>query len=143
MTVQLMPYGFIVLPRGYWAYMNTNWNDAWAGKIERFDGTSIIFFSGGLIQSPFEVFKKKIKWTKTSMTVDRQFVYSLVKTKKSKRVIANIDGVFFDSEIKDEAEIEGFLSIISRYREGRCESCFNSSWTKGMRKSLEKRFGEK
>ncbi|MBK8813104.1 MAG: hypothetical protein IPN69_20555 [Acidobacteria bacterium] len=144
MTVQLTPYGYIELPRGYWAYMEKDYMDAWTGYIEKFDATSKIYFAAGLIQSPFEVYKDPMEWTKTLKIGDREFAYLLVKTNEIKRVIVSVGSHdFFDFGIKDEAEIDGFLKIIGKYRKGRCESCLNSRWTKGLRKSLEKRFGEK
>ena len=142
MSVQLMPYGYIELPRGYWAYMLSDWMDAWSGYIENFDGTSRIKFSAGLIQPPFEVFKKEIKWTKTLEIDGFGITYALVERDGSKRVIASIKSAYFDQVIKDESEIEGFLKIVEKYKGGRCESCFDSRWTKPMRKRLESRFGE-
>lgn len=142
MTVHLTPFGYIELPRGYWAYMNRDMMDAWVGNIEKFDGTSTIYFAAGLIVSPFEEYKKDIKWTKELRNDGLELTYALVEKDGSKRVIASIKSTYFDHVINDESEIEGFLKVIEKYQGGRCESCFDSRWTKPMRKRLESRFGE-
>ncbi len=143
MLVQLTPHGYIELPRGYWAYMLSDWMDAWSGYIENFDGTSRIYFAAGLIVSPFEKYKKEINWTKELRNDGIELTYALVEKDGSKRVIAAIKSAYFDQVIKDESEIEGFLKIVEKYKGGRCESCFDSRWTKSARKNLEKLFGER
>lgn len=36
--IQLTPFGYISLPKGYWAFMDYDMRDAWSGLIEPLDG---------------------------------------------------------------------------------------------------------
>lgn len=137
-VIQLTPFGYISLPKGYWAYMDYNMMDAWGGIIEPLDGSFKIRFSDGIIVSVFDGENKNLKWKKELKTENYTINYALADDGKTKRILAKIGSANFSAQIKDDSEIEKFLEIISKYRKGRCESCFNSHYTKGLRKFFEK-----
>ena len=66
--VQITPNGYISLPRGYWAFMDANYMDAWGGLIESLNGDFWIRFSDGIIVSVFDGEDKNIKWRKELKT---------------------------------------------------------------------------
>lgn len=135
--IQLTPFGYITLPKGYWAYMDYNMMDAWGGIIETLSGDFKIRFSDGLIISVFDGEEKNIKWRKELKTENYSINYALSDNGKNKRILAKIKSANFSVEIKDDLDINKFLEIISEYRIGRCESCFNSHNTKRMKKVFE------
>ncbi len=136
--IQLTPYGYITLPKGYWAYMDYDMMDAWGGIIETLSGDFKIRFLDGLIVSVFDGEDKNIKWRKELKTENYSINYALSDNGKNKRILAKIKSANFSAEIKNDSEIEQFLEIISKYRTGRCESCFNSHNTKRMKKVFER-----
>lgn len=135
-SVQLTPFGYISLPKGYWAYMNADYMDAWSGIIEPLEGDFKISFSDGLIVSVFDGEEKNLKWKKQLVTDNGIVYYGLAETKKSKRILAKIWTANFSAQIKNDSDIERFLEIIKRYRRGRCESCYDSRITKQLKKNF-------
>ena len=75
--VQLTPFGYISLPRGYWAFMEADYMDAWSGIIETFEGDFKIRFSDGIIVSVFDGEDKNIKWKKELKTENYSINYAL------------------------------------------------------------------
>lgn len=136
--IQLTPFGYISLPKGYWAYMDANYGDAWAGFIETLDSKYKIRFSDGLIVSVFDGEDKNIKWRKELKTENYSITYALADDGKTKRILAKIKSANFSTQIQDDSDVDKFLEIISSYQTGRCESCFNSQSTKGIKKVFEK-----
>lgn len=137
-TVQLTPFGYISLPKGYWAYMDADYMDAWGGIIEPLKGDFKIWFSDGLVVSVFDGEDKKFKWKKQLVTDNGIIYYALTENKKSKLILAKIWTANFSAQIKDDSDIERFLEIIKRYRRGRCERCFYSKNTKQLKKFFER-----
>lgn len=137
-VIQLTPFGYISLPKGYWAYMDYNMMDAWGGVIETLSGDFKIHFRDGIIVSVFDGEDKNIKWRKELKTENYSINYALADNGKRKNILAKIGSANFSAQIKDDSEIEKFLDIISKYRKGKCETCFNSHTTKYMRKFFEK-----
>jgi GWxTD domain-containing protein len=82
-VVQLTPFGYITLPTGYWAYMNTDYHDAWSGIIEPLNSTFKIRFSDGIIESIFDREKKHIKWRKQLNVDNYTIVYALAIYKQT------------------------------------------------------------
>ena len=136
--VQLTPFGYLTLPKGYWAYMTTDFMDAWIGIVETLNGDFKISFSDGIIVSVFKGEDKNIKWEKELKTENYTIIYALADDGKTKRILAKIESANFSTQIKDDSEIEKFLEIISNYRTGSCEQCFDSHYTKHLRKIFEK-----
>lgn len=137
-VIQLTPFGYISIPKGYWAYMNADYMDAWSGLIESLDGSFKVSFSDGLIVSVFDGEDKNIKWRKELKTENYLINYALADDGKHKRILAKIKSANFSAKISNESDIDKFLEIIRQYRTGRCASCFNSHSTKGLRKIFEK-----
>ena len=135
---QLTPYGYISLPSNYWAFMDYDMVDAWGGIIESFDRSFRIRFSDGIIVSVFDGEDKNIVWKKELNTENGNITYALSENGQTKRVLAKIKGANFSAEVKNEAEIKRFLEIIKNYRTGKCEDCFNSRYTKRMKKYFER-----
>lgn len=133
-VVQLTPYGYITLPIGYWAYMDTDYHDAWSGIIEPLNSTFKIRFSDGIIESIFDRETKHIKWQKQLNTDNYTIDYALAVNKKNKVVLAKIKSATFQLTIENESDIDIFLEIIRNYRVGRCEKCFDSHNTKMLKK---------
>lgn len=137
-TVQLTPFGYMALPKGYWAFMDYDMMDAWGSVIETLNGDFKIRFSDGIIVSVFDGEDKNIKWKKELKTENYSIIYALTDDGKTKRVLAKIDSSNFSTEIKNDSDIDKFLEVISRYRTGRCEKCFYSKTAKNLRKFFEK-----
>jgi thiol-disulfide isomerase/thioredoxin len=136
--VQLTPFGYISLPKGYWTFMDADYMDAWGGLIESLNGDFKIRFSDGIIVSVFDGEDKNIKWKKELKTENYSINYALTDNGKTKRVLAKIKSANFSALIENDSDVIKFLEIISKYRIGRCEKCFNSHNTKGLRKFFEK-----
>jgi hypothetical protein len=137
-SIQLTPFGYIILPKDYWAYMDADYMDAWGGVIEPIKGDFKIIFSDGIMVSVFDGEDKNLKWKKQLVTDNGIIYYALAETKKSKRILAKIWTANFSAKIKDDSDVERFLEIIKRYRRGKCESCFNSKYTKQLKKIFER-----
>lgn len=137
-VVQLTPYGYMTLPKGYWAYMDADYMDAWSGLIESLDGSFWIRFGDGIIESVFDKNNKNIKWRKELKTENNLITYALSEDGKTKLILAKIKTANFSADIQNDSDIDKFLEIISLYRTGRCETCFNSRNTKGLKKYFEK-----
>ena len=137
-VIQLTPFGYISIPKGYWAYMDADYMDAWGGLIESLDGSFKVRFSDGLIVSVFDGEDKNIKWKKELKTENHSINYALADDGKQKRILAKIKSANFSAKISNESDIDKFLEIIRHYRTGLCESCFSSHSTKGLRKIFEK-----
>lgn len=137
-SVQLTPFGYISLPRGYWAYMDADYMDAWGGIIEPLEGNFKIIYSDGIVVSVFDGENKNLKWKRYLETENGTITYALAENKKSKRILAKMWTANFSAQIKDDSDIERFLEIIKRYRRGRCESCFYSKNTKQLKKFFER-----
>lgn len=134
--IQLTPLGYISLPKDYWAYMDSDYMDAWAGTIEPLikDNKLKIKFSDGIIVPVFGGENKNIKWKKELITENNKIIYAFEDNGRTKKVLAKIKGANFSATIKDESEIKNFLEIIENYRSGKCEKCFYSGWTKPLKK---------
>lgn len=137
-VIQLTPFGYASLPKAYWAYMDNDWMDAWAGVIEPLNGSFKIRFSDGLVSSVFEGEDKNIKWRKELKAENNLITYALSDNGISKRILAKIGSANFSAKVENDAEIEKFLEIIGNYRKGRCENCFNSRTTKYLKKHFKK-----
>lgn len=137
-VIQLTPRGYITLPKGYWAIMDYDMMDAWGGVIETLSGDFKIRFSDGIIVSVFDGQDKNIKWKKELKTENYSITYALADNGKTKRILAKIESANFSTQIQDDSDVDKFLEVISRYRTGRCEKCFNSRYTKGLKKYFEK-----
>ena len=136
--VQLTPSGYISLPKGYWAFMDYDMMDAWGGLIELLNGDFKIRFSDGTIVSVFDGEDRNVKWKKELKTENYSINYALADDGKTKRILAKIKSANFSAQIQNHSEIDKFLEIISQYRTGRCENCFDSHYTKRLRKFFEK-----
>jgi GWxTD domain-containing protein len=136
--IQLTPYGYISLPKTYWAFMDTDYHDAWSGIIEPLDGSFQIRFFDGLIESIFDKQKKHIKWKKQLKTENYTIDYALAVYGETKHILAKINSATFQMKIMNDSDIDKFLEIIRNYQKGRCETCFDSHNTKNIKKVFEK-----
>ncbi len=136
--VQLTPFGYISLPKGYWAFMDADYMDAWGGFIESLNEDFKIRFSDGTVVSVFDGEDKNIKWKKELKTENYSIIYALTDDGKTKHILAKIESANFSAQIQNDSEIDMFLKIISQYRTGRCEKYFDSHNTKVLRKNFEK-----
>ena len=137
-VIQLTPFGYITLPKNYWAYMEKDWGDAWGGVIEPLDGSFQISFTAGLVNSAFENYAGKIKWKKELNMENGSIIYALAENASTKSILAEIKGANFTARIENDSDIEKFLEIIKNYRPGRCEKCFSSGTTKYLKKYFER-----
>ena len=112
--------------------------DAWSGVIESLDGSFKIRFSDGTIVSVFDNKDKNIKWKKELKTENYSINYALEDRGKTKFILAKIKSANFSAQIQNDLDIDKFLEIISQYRTGQCEKCFNSRTTKYLKKFFEK-----
>lgn len=138
--IQLTPYGYISLPVSYWAYMEADFMDAWAGSIETLDATFKITYTDGIIVSIFDNEKSNFKWLNEIKTDDYTITYGLLDNGKIKQIIAKLKTVNFSAQIQNDADIDTFLEIISNYKTGRCDGCLSANNTKQMKRFFEKRF---
>lgn len=136
--IQLTPFGYISLPKGYWAFMDYDMMDAWGGGIETLNGDFKIRFSDGLIVSIFDSEDKNIKWKKELKTENYSIIYALADDGKTKRILAKIGDANFATDFQNDADIDKFLDIIGKYRTGKCEKCLYSGNTKRLKKFFEK-----
>lgn len=142
-TVQLSPFSHIVLPNGWWAFMEKDFMDAWIGRIEPLDGNFPMSYSAGLIE-PFEknfgdpIEKGRVEGSGTWID------YSIFKVKKKKKVVASLYGSSFLADLRADGDLERFLEIVGRVRAGRCpDGCFAAANTKSMRGIFEKQTSPK
>ena len=115
--------GSVELPEGYKGYVTTNWNDAWLGYIESPDGNFNIFWSGGLVESLFEKYKKNLVETETETASNYSINFGLFRDKKEETLVARIGDLQFSAKVKDENDKATFKEIVRSYQKERCETC--------------------
>ncbi len=121
--VRLAPWWTILLPENYKAYRTDNLVDAWYGYIESTDHSFRVRYTAGLVQSPFEVDKDRIVWTK-ALEVDRfRFHYGLKRTAEGNRLIASLNGLYFSTEYRDETDLQRLLDLMRSCSSGQCSEC--------------------
>ena len=139
--IQLTPYGYISLPKEYWAFMEVDYMDAWSGVIEPVSGKGPrIRFSDGLIVSVFDG-HEKVEKTQTKVG-QNAITYLLVNNANGKQILAKVGSANFSAKIVTDDDKVEIFKIIAEYRNGRCENCLNSRNTKQMRSIFEKRASE-
>lgn len=137
--IQLSPFGHIILPKEYWAFMEKNYMDAWVSRIEPLAGGFSVLYSAGLIE-PFERSFGKAVSSKTENRAGRSLSYSIFEVEKQKKIVSRFAGANFMADLKHDDDISKFLDIVFRYRGGRKESgCFSAQATRSMRKYFEQR----
>lgn len=113
----------ILLPTGYKIFQTDNLRDAWYGVIESTEDSFRVSYTAGLVQSPFEVDKDQIVWTKPILVDKFTFQYGLKRTGKTETLIASMNGLYFSTQYRTDADLERFLTLVKACAVGNCKDC--------------------
>ena len=116
-------FGYVVLPSDCKAYRTNNLRDAWSGYILFSDNKTIIEWSAGMVQTPFDNGDDKFVWIKRESLGKTPLKYGLLHANDKDIVAAALPGLNLFIVLKSDNDIDTFLSVARSFKLGKCSDC--------------------
>ena len=121
--VRLGMFGYVSLPRDYKSYRTNDVRDAWGGYILAGDKKTIIVWSAGLVQTPFDNGDDKFVWVKRENVGKTALKYGLLHTNDNDIVAAALPGLNLVMVLRSDKDLDTFLKVARSFRRDKCRNC--------------------
>ena len=122
--VQISPTRYLELPPGYGAVgKKIRARGVWYGAIRGINQKFEIIYYTGAVRNAIRESDENILFQRFRTTTYGTTRYALKKKNGKMRLLAENNGVNFETEIDSESEIDKILQIIKIVRDGSCQPC--------------------
>ena len=122
-NVRLGIFGYVVLPNEYKAYRTNDLRDAWSGYIVAPNNKTMVFWSAGLVQTPFDNGDDKFVWVKRENVGNTVLKYGLLHANDNDIVAATVPGLNLVMVLRSDNDLDLFLKIARSFRRDKCRNC--------------------
>ena len=121
--VRLGIFGYLVLPPDYKAYRTHDHRDAWYGYITLPDNKTLIHWTAGLVQTPFDNGDDKFVWIKRETVGKSSLKYGLLHTNDGDVLAAALPGLNLFMVLRRDDGLDIFLKLARSFKLERCNDC--------------------
>jgi hypothetical protein len=122
-NVRLGMSGYLVLPRDYRAYRTNNVRHPSSGYIVCADHKTIVVWSTGSLQMPFDNGDGKFVWVKREQLGKTLLKYGLLHANDTDIVAAALPGLNLVMVLRSNSDMNTFLKIARSFRREKCQGC--------------------